>query len=369
MVHKIASDGFARIGGIRAQQDHWVLDAVGGEHNDLPRYEAIAFVKRKSLAVLVAPLPAPVVHTGDALAAFIQLQTCDDRLSAQDRSRRHGLFDVKDGLVARLDWTQRNTRSVALACRSPVVLARVNRVWNGVDPKPDPAHGRHSCNRFRDFSVQIAWHQGGHRILDSVPFVPNIVPPLFVISGHAHLPLTLDIPAFEVVIVQWPIHALAVERLHGEIVWHHPDMDALPVPCRSSDQPLVEALEFVAGELRRIDVIIRAQDRSARSGLAGSNVVPAERCVGCLRGRGDEVADQSITSERVGWHAARLQDQYPHLRSGQAIGDERASDTRSYDDDVEIRFREVRLHDVPLTNFNDAWFGLVRVVELLPNDR
>src|SRR5262245_42679527 len=71
MVHQIASHGLARIGGVRAQEDHWVLDAVGGEHDDLSRYEAIAFVQRKSLALLVAPLPAPVVHAGDALAAFI----------------------------------------------------------------------------------------------------------------------------------------------------------------------------------------------------------------------------------------------------------------------------------------------------------
>src|SRR5262249_5281348 len=106
------------------------------------------------------------------------------------------------------------------------------------------------------------------------------------------------------------------ERLHGEIVWHHPDVDALPVPCRSSDQPLVEALKFVTGELWRIVIIIRAQDGSARSGLAGKNVVPAERGVSCLRGRGDEAADQGITSERVGWDAARLQDQHLHLRSG-----------------------------------------------------
>src|SRR5215472_17448607 len=64
MVHKIASDGLARIGGVRAQQDHWVLDAVGGEYDDLPRYEAIAFVHRQPLAFLIARLPAPVVHAG-----------------------------------------------------------------------------------------------------------------------------------------------------------------------------------------------------------------------------------------------------------------------------------------------------------------
>src|SRR5207247_1812884 len=113
-----------------------------------------------------------------------------------------------------------------------------------------------------------------------------------------------------------------------------------------------QTLKFVAGELRRIVVIIRAQDGSARSGLAGKNVVPAERCVGCLRRRGDEAADQRITSERVGRDASRLQDQHLHLRSGETIGGECAGDTRSYDDAVEIWCREVRLHGVPLTRFN-----------------
>src|SRR5437016_9992529 len=47
----------------------------------------------------------------------------------------------------------------------------------------------------------------------------------------------------------------------------------------------------------------------------------------------------------------------PSPSPGETIGDECAGDTRSYDDDVEIWFREVRLHDVPLTSFNDSWFG------------
>src|SRR5262249_8313769 len=117
------------------------------------RYKAIAFVQRKSLILLVAPLPASVVHAGDALAAFIQLQTCDNGLRAQDRSRRHGLFDMKDGLVARLDGTERNTRSVALACWPPIVWAGVNRVRNVIAPKRNPVPRRHSCNGLCHFFV------------------------------------------------------------------------------------------------------------------------------------------------------------------------------------------------------------------------
>src|SRR5690242_17584622 len=105
---------------------------------------------------------------------------------------------------------------------------------NGIYTQSNPAHRGHSGNSFGDLSIEVARSQRRHGIIYSVSPLSMIIAPLLVFSGNSHFALGIFVPAFQVVVIQRPIHSLAVERLHVEIIWHHADVDALPVPRRSS---------------------------------------------------------------------------------------------------------------------------------------
>jgi hypothetical protein len=97
------------------------------------------------------------------------------------------------------------------------------------------------------------------------------VPPLakrfdadFIIAGNAHFAFGLSVQSLQLIIPQRPVNALSIKRFHGEIVGQHANVNALPVPSRPANEPLVIADELVALVVRRIIVVIRAKGRPTR---------------------------------------------------------------------------------------------------------
>ena len=119
MVHQVASNRVAAIGGIGPQQDAWIFDGVGSQDDDAAG------------GAVLCSVPSLVENPRDVSFVVVELKLGHDRLGSQGCSCSERLLDVHDRFVTRLDGAQRDTGRVALARRT-LVVGRELMAWGTV---------------------------------------------------------------------------------------------------------------------------------------------------------------------------------------------------------------------------------------------
>ena len=111
-----------------------------------------------------------------------------------------------------------------------------------------------AVDRGGHLGVEIGRWQLGHGVraasVGAEPRHEEIVI-LLVVARDAHLVFGAHVPLLEVVVRDRPIAPEPVQGLHAEVLREHAQVDTLPMPRRSPDEPLVIALGVDGIRLRR----------------------------------------------------------------------------------------------------------------------
>ena len=252
MVHEMAADHVGAIGNA-------VGKAVAGGHQQQSRgLDAIGGDNEGAAGDPVAVAFGVVVVGGDNTILRIMLQLVYHRAGNQPDPGRFRCRRRNATVVLRVHRADRLAVVAAAAGRAPVegtAVARHRVVGNPIgagQPLADTAHGPGL----------------GHR-LHGVRLAARRLGMLVAISGDAHQFFGPLVVGVQLVVVERPVHAHAVQAVHAHVVGHVAPGQRRPVPGAAAHHADILRRIGIGAGLNQMLVVLGAIDRVRRPGREG----------------------------------------------------------------------------------------------------